>query len=176
MAAALFAELVGGDDAPEEVSVESAGLLQGGYASPPEVVAAMAELGIDLSGHCSTQLSDALVAASDMVVGMARRHCREVVLLDPDTWGRTFTLKELVRRGDLLGGRRPDEELGSWLHRLHQGRRQTDLVGRSDADDVVDPLGGPMEAYRATARELGNLVERVFTLLWAAHGIRTPPR
>ena len=40
MAAALFGRLalVGGDDAPEEVSVASAGLLPGGYASPPEVV------------------------------------------------------------------------------------------------------------------------------------------
>ena len=73
MAAALFGRLalVGGDDAPEEVSVRSAGLLAGGYASPPEVVTTMAEFGIDLSGHCSTQISPELVAASDVVLAMA---------------------------------------------------------------------------------------------------------
>ena len=89
MAAALFGRLalVGGDDAPEEVTVASAGILQGGYASPPGVVTTMAELGIDLSRHRSAQVSAELVAASDVVVGMARRHAREVVLLDPAAWG-----------------------------------------------------------------------------------------
>jgi protein-tyrosine-phosphatase len=87
MAAALFGRLalVDGDDAPEDVSVVSAGLLQGGYASPPEVVTAMAELGIDVSTHCSTQISADLVASSDLVLGMGRRHAREVVLLSGST-------------------------------------------------------------------------------------------
>ncbi len=177
MAAALFGRLaqVGGDDAPEEVSVVSAGLLPGGYASPPEVVAAMAELGSDLSGHASTQITAEMVAISDVVVGMARRHAREVVLLDVGAFGRTFTLKELVRRGDLVGQRQPDEALAAWLDRLHEGRHRTDLVGSSADDDVADPLGGPLDAYRQTARELGNLVERVAALLWAPREIPTLP-
>jgi protein-tyrosine-phosphatase len=177
MAAELFRRLsvVGGDDAPEAVVVESAGLLPGGYASPPEVVTVMAELGIDVSRHRSTQVSAALVAASDVVVGMARRHAREVVLLDATAIDRTFTLKELVRRGDLVGGRQPDEELAVWLARLSHGRRRTDLVGRSDDDDVSDPLGGPLSAYRTTARELGTLVDRAAALLWAPRVIRTLP-
>src|ERR1700676_890334 len=73
MAAALFGRLVPveADDALEEVSVVSAGLLQGGYASPPEVVTVMAEMGIDLSGHSSRQLSPDLVVAADLVLCMA---------------------------------------------------------------------------------------------------------
>ncbi len=178
MAAALFRRLssVEGDDAPEEVVVVSAGILPGGHTSPPEVVTVMAEVGIDLSGHRSTQVSPELVAGSDVVVGMARRHAREVVLLDATAFDRTFTLKELVRRGDLVGGRQPAEELGAWLGRLHRGRQRTDLVGRSDDDDVSDPLGGPLDAYRTTARELGTLVDRAAALLRARHGIKTLPR
>jgi protein-tyrosine phosphatase len=177
MAAALFGRLapVGEDDAPEQVTVASAGLLVGGYASPPEVVAVMAELGLDLSGHCSQQVSGQLVAASDLVVGMARRHAREVVILDPAAWERTFTLKELVRRGDHVGERARHETLSSWLGRLHQGRERTDLVGRSAEDDVADPLGGSMGEFRVTARELGSLVERVASLLWTPRGIRSLP-
>ncbi|HLN42031.1 MAG TPA: hypothetical protein VK215_06240 [Acidimicrobiales bacterium] len=177
MAAELFRRhsFVGGDGAPEEVVVRSAGILPGGYASPPEVVTAMAELGIDLSEHRSTQVSPELVAASDVVVGMARRHAREVVLLDAGAFDRTFTLKELVRRGDLIGRRQPDEELKAWLGRLHHGRQRTDLVGRSDDDDVSDPLGGPLSAYRTTARELGTLVDRAVALLWARRVMRTLP-
>jgi protein-tyrosine phosphatase len=177
MAAALFGRLVPveADDAQEKVSVASAGLLQGGYASPPEVVTVMAEMGIDLSGHSSTELSPDLVAAADLVLCMARRHAREVVILDPAAWGRTFTVKELVRRGDHFGRRTPDEPLDSWLGRVHQGRERTDLVGRSAEDDVADPLGGPVDAFRMTAREIATLVERVAALLWAPRGIRTRP-
>jgi protein-tyrosine-phosphatase len=170
MAAALFSRVapVGEDDAPEPVTVASAGLLPGGYASPPEVVGVMA-------GHCSTQVSGRLVATSDLVVGMARRHAREAVILEPAAWERTFTLKELVRRGDYVGERARHETLGSWLGRLHQGRQRTDLVGRSAEDDVADPLGGSMGEFRVTARELGSLVERVASLLWAPRGIRSLP-
>jgi protein-tyrosine phosphatase len=177
MAAALFGrlDLVGGDDAAEEVSVASAGLLEGGYASPPEVVTVMEELGIDLSGHSSRQISPELVVESDVIVGMARRHAREVVLLDGAAWDHTFTLKEFVRRGDLVGGRGPDEALRVWLDALHEGRKRTDLVGSSVADDVADPIGGPLEGYRKTARELGELVGRAAALLLAPRGIRTLP-
>jgi protein-tyrosine phosphatase len=177
MAAALFGRLalVGGDDAPEAVSVASAGLLQGGYASPPEVVTAMAELGIDLSQHCSTQISADLVASSDLVLGMGRRHAREVVLLDASAWGRTFTLKDFVRRGELVGRRGADEELAAWLERLHRGRQRTDLVGSSESDDVADPIGGPLDGYRRTAHALGTLVDEAASLLWVRRGIRTLP-
>lgn len=176
-AAALFGRLapVGGDDAAETVSVASAGLMEGGYASPPEIVTTMAELGIDVSAHCSAQVSPELVAASDVILAMARRHAREVVLLDPAAWGRTFTLKEFVRRGDRVGSRGSDEELRRWLARLHDGRKRTDLVGSSPDDDVSDPLGGPLDAYRKMARELGDLVDHAAALLWVPHGIRTLP-
>ena len=177
MAAALFGRLavVGGDDAPEEVSVASAGLLPGGYASPPEVIITMAELGIDLSRHCSTQISAEIVSSSDVIVTMARRHAREVVILVPEVWGRTFTLKEFVRRGEMVGRRRPDEALDSWLERLHRGRQRTDLVGSTAADDVPDPIGGPLDGYRSTARQLGSLVDAAASLLWVPREIRTLP-
>jgi protein-tyrosine-phosphatase len=177
MAAALFSRLalVGGDDAPEEVSVVSAGLMPGGYASPPEVVTTMAELGIDLSGHSSTQISPELVAGSDVILAMARRHAREVVLLDPESWGRTYMLKEFVRRGDRAGRRPADEALGPWLDRLHHGRQRTDLVGSSPDDDMPDPIGGPLDGYRTTARELAALVDHAATLLWVPRGIPTLP-
>jgi hypothetical protein len=84
-------------------------------------------------------------------------------------------VKELVRRGDHFGRRTPDEPLDSWLGRVHQGRERTDLVGRSAEDDVADPLGGPVDAFRMTAREIATLVERVAALLWAPRGIRTRP-
>jgi protein-tyrosine phosphatase len=178
MAAALFRRCcpdLGAAPSAESVTVESAGLLPGGFASPPEVVAVMQELDIDLSGHDSTQVSPEIVGRADMIVGMARRHAREVVLMDPVLWSRTYTLKELVRRGETAGPRAPAEEPSVWLERVHRGRQRIDLVGSSPDDDVPDPLGGSIAEFRATARQLADLVERVAELLWTSRSLRTRP-
>jgi len=150
------------------LSVSSAGFLGSGHASPPEVAQVMAELGVDLHAHRSVQVSADLVSSADLVIGMGRRHAREIVLLDAGAFSRTFTLKDLVHRGDLVGPRGPGEPLRAWTDRLHHGRQRTDLVGDSDADDVPDPLGGSLDAFRATAQELEDLVQRLAGLLWTS--------
>jgi protein-tyrosine phosphatase len=165
VAAALFRRHAAG--LREPVLVGSAGLLDGGHSSPREVLSTMEGFGVDMTEHQSLQVSAEVVAEADVVLGMARRHAREVVLLDPDVWPRTFTLKELVRRGEKLGPRQPGETLGAWLDQLHQGRERMDLVGRSSEDDVSDPLGGPLSAYKASAREIDDLVGRLTALLFA---------
>jgi protein-tyrosine phosphatase len=157
----------------EAVTVSSAGILSGGFESPAEVITAMAELNIDLSAHISRQISADMVARADMILGMARRHAREVVLLDASAWSRTFTLKEIVHRAERVGPRVPEEPLAHWLDRLHRGRQRTDLVGSSPDDDVPDPLGGSPDEFRATARQLAGLVERVAGLLWAPGEVPT---
>jgi len=174
MAAALFRRRLRApesttapDGTLETVAIGSAGLLPSGVAPPREVVTVMAELGIDLAAHRSRQISAELVAVADVVVCMGRRHAREVVLVDPAAWPRTFTLKELVRRGERVGPRRAGELLPDWLGRLHAGRERAGLVGQSTDDDVEDPLGGPLDAYRTTAGELAGLVDHVAGRLWA---------
>jgi protein-tyrosine phosphatase len=164
VAAALFRRHAAGLRNP--VLVGSAGLLDGGNRSPSEILSAMEGFGIDLTDHHSKQVTPEVVDEADVVVGMARRHAREVVLLDPDAWSRTFTLKELVRRGEKLGPRQPEESVSAWLDQLHQGRERMDLVGRSSEDDVSDPLGGPMSAYKASAREIDDLTGRLTSLLF----------
>ena len=114
-----------------------------GHASPPEVVTVMAELGIDLSRHRSTQVSPELVAASDVVVAMARRHAARSCSSTPSrSAGRSRSRSSCVGETGWAGAL-PEETLDAWLGRLHDGRQRTDLVGRSDEDDVSDPLGGP---------------------------------
>ena len=84
----------------------------------------------------------------------------------PETWGRTFTFKELVRRGDAAGPRRPDEELSEWLNALGQHRDRRELLGSSDADDVADPIGGPPSIFEQTAAEIQGLCVSLVRLLW----------
>ena len=164
MAAALLARRL--EEARVKAVVRSAGLLFDGRPATDHGVAVMAARGIDTSEHRSRKLRPDLLTGVDLVIGMARDHVREaVVLAGPTLLERTFTLKEIVRRGEERGGRAPGEPLEEWVARLHAGRRPTDLLGDFDADDVADPIGGPRLSYERTAEELDDLTARLARLL-----------
>jgi len=88
-----------------------------------------------------------------------------VVVLDPAAWTRTFTLKELVRRGEHIGGRRSDETAEAWFADAHRGRRRDDLLGADDTDNLADPMGQSQKAFDRTAGEIGDLSRRLVKLL-----------
>ena len=132
---------------------------------PDHGVAVMAARGHDTTGHRSRRLSAGLVGPADLVVAMAREHVPEIVAAHPAAWGRTFTLKELVRRGERLGPRRPDQALADYVAQLHAGRRPADLMGGSPDDDVDDPMGASRAVYERTAAEIDDLTARLARLL-----------
>lgn len=104
------------------------------------------------------------LGAADVVIAMARRHLREAVLACPEAWPRTFTLKELVRRGEGIGPRPPDQPLAAWLDLVGLGRRTADVVGDDPVDDIEDPIGRRDDAYESTAVELTELIDRLVDL------------
>ena len=150
-----------------EVRVRSAGELRAGVPAAQGSVRAMAARGLDLGAHRSRTTTADDLRAADLVVGMARRHVREAVLACPEAWPRTFTLKELVRRGEAAAPRRAGQTLAAWLALVHLGRRTTDLLGDDPSDDVADPIGSPDSVYETTAAELDDLVDRLVTLAFA---------
>lgn len=149
-----------------EATVHSAGLLSAGNPATPEGVGALEAMGLDTSAHRSRRISEHLLTPADLVLGMAREHVREAVLMAPEVWPRTFTLKELVRRGEERGPRAPGQSFEEWLAKLHAGRSTNDLLGYSPDDDVADPIGRGTDFYRGTADELDDLVRRLVTLGW----------
>lgn len=154
--------------------VSSAGRLRGGWPTTPENVEVMRSRGVDLSGHTSTEATPALVAESDLVLGMAREHVRDALALDPDVWPHAFTLKELVRRGDAVGARSAGETLHDWLERAAGDRDISAMLGSSPDDDVADPIGQSIARYEDTADEIADLVARLADLAWPSD-VRQPP-
>ena len=144
-----------------DATVHSSGLLYTGRPATDHGVSVLGELGLDISGHRSTLVSVELLEGADLVLGMAREHIREAVVLVPDAWPRAFTLKELVRRGEELGARTPGQPLDEWLDKCHAGRTHADLLGTSLDDDVPDPIGMHRTAYQRTASMLYDLVDRL---------------
>jgi protein-tyrosine-phosphatase len=156
------------------VAVRSGGLLQEGAPPSPGAISALASYGIEISGHRSHRVTVADLNESDLVLGMAREHVRHAVVTAPDIWPHAFTLKELVRRGEETGGRKPGEPLANWLARVHAGRERAELLGESPVDDVADPMGGPPEAYVDTAALLDELMGRLVGLCWGLSADRLP--
>ncbi|MGZ4693627.1 MAG: arsenate reductase/protein-tyrosine-phosphatase family protein [Acidimicrobiales bacterium] len=149
-----------------EAAVSSAGLVSDGQPATDTAVDTMAIRGLDLTGHRSQRITPELLVGPDLIIGMAREHVREAVVMRPELYTRTFTLKELVRRGSELGPRAPDRPVDEWLRAAHEGRTPVQLMGSSDLDDVADPVGQGPAVYEATARELVVLVDRLVDLLW----------
>jgi protein-tyrosine phosphatase len=156
------------------VPVSSAGMTGRAAAPPAEAAAAMAGRGHDISDHRSRPAEASDLAAADLVLGMTREHVRHAVVLLPAAWPRTFTLKELVRRGYRAGARLPGEPLAVWLARAGHGRDRRDLLGSSARDDVADPFGGPAWDYEATAALLDQLTGELAGLGWGFTSGRRP--
>jgi protein-tyrosine phosphatase len=148
------------------VAVVSAGLLHAGWPPTSEVEWAMRRRGLDVAGHRSRELEGALDPAPDLILGMTREHARAVIELRPELFGRTFTLKDFVRRAGEEGPRRRDEDLAQFIDRLQLGRRPWDLGGNQPADDIADPIGRPRRFYERCAAEIELLVASLIDAAW----------
>ena len=143
--------------------------MPGGVPLPSETEDALRALHYDsprLAAYRSRELSEDEIGQADLVLGLARDHVREVVVRIPSAWDRTFTLKELIRRGEAVGPRRPGQELSAWLAAVSLERTRAELLGSSDADDVADPIGGRPSAFEQTAVEIQGLCESLSGLVW----------
>lgn len=144
-----------------DVVVHAAGLHSGGRRADPVVVKMLRRRGLRLRGRRSTTLTEQLLSSADLVLGMAVEHVQAVVLMAPEKWPRVFTLKELIRRSDAMGGRRPEETMDDWLARLHSGRNLGELGAFSPQNDISDPLGRSPAAYESMVNEVEALTRRL---------------
>ncbi|MDQ6946033.1 MAG: hypothetical protein M3256_07110 [Actinomycetota bacterium] len=127
--------------------VASAGFLTPGVKPPEEVVDAMEDHGIDLTGHRSRQVTAELVAGADLVATMTRQQLVEVVTMAGDWWSRCFTLTDLVRRAETAGPPSAGEPVQAWVRRLHSARSRTSLLSLDLDDDIADPMNSRRSAY-----------------------------
>jgi low molecular weight protein-tyrosine phosphatase len=149
------------DKVPSVESAGTAGWERSG-AMPASVDAAR-ELGIDISGHRGRRLRVEMVREADLVICMAGEHRELVVEQVPDVAGRTFTLKELVRLLEALPPAptgAPTWTLAPRVAGAHALRQAGSGVRHHD-EDIADPLGQPIDAYRAVAWELGEWIRRL---------------
>ena len=156
-------------------TAQSVGRTFDGAEPPEEIVDAMARRGLDVAQHRSRRMAYGHVSGADLVIGMDRSHVREATMVLPMAFTRTFTLKEIVRRGEAIG--RCTEPIDHWLAWLGIGRSPGDLVGSDAVDDVADPYRRSWRTYLACAAEIEDLTGRLADLLAGARpaAVLPPP-
>lgn len=150
-----------GDRAP---LVSSAGTMaMADAAATPEGISVAAEYGLDTSGHTARLLEPALLRDADLILGMGADHLERVLEVDPDARARTFTLKELVRLLEDLSLPAAGQVPTSLVDRVVAADDQRVRTGTDHirGEEVADPIGYPVETYRATASELAALCDRL---------------
>src|SRR6185295_2788206 len=126
-----------------------------GSPAMPESIEAAFERGVDVSAHVARRLAPAMVEGADLVLCMAAEHRDALESGFPRSRQLTFTLKELVR---LLEASPTPDPLGPDQLTVRVATaaeaRAAGFPGNPYDEDVADPLGLPLESYRAIAWEL----------------------
>jgi protein-tyrosine-phosphatase len=100
MAKAIFQKLLANQNKCY-FTVDSAGLFTcEGLPASPSAVAAMQEMGIDLSGHTSQVINEFLMTEADLVLTMTRQHHSYLIGLFPEKEHQIFTLGEYIGQPD----------------------------------------------------------------------------
>jgi protein-tyrosine phosphatase len=156
-----------GDAAPPVASAGTSGW-DGSPADPGSVTAAR-ELGVDISGHRGRRLTEADLDAAALVLTMAAEHRDDVRWLFPPAAERAFTLKEAVRLLEALPDPGPELDPAVALaDRVAEADalRRSGFKGNPRDEDVADPLGMPIAAFRAVASEIEAWSERLSDALF----------
>jgi len=145
------------------VEVSSTGTA-GWEGSPPtaESIRATAERGVDIAHHRASVLTAERIDGADLIVAMAREHRAAVAALRSEADDRTFTIRELAA---IVDGTTSADLDG--LVALARTRRD-DAPRDPWDDDVADPLGMPLDTYRAMAVALDDLAGRIAGAIVAA--------
>jgi len=154
-----------GAAAPDVSSAGTIGLE--GSPATQESVQASAERGVDISAHVARRLSDAMVQRADLVICMAAEHRAEIEQRVPAAIDHTFTLKELTRllEDDAPVEPQGQDTLAARAAAAGAARRAGGPTNPYD-EDIVDPLGMPLETYRAIAWELDEWIDRMLAGLF----------
>jgi protein-tyrosine phosphatase len=159
-----------GPDAPTVASCGTAGWE--GSGATPEAVTAARERDVDIGSHVARRLAEPHVSDAQLVVGMAGEHRDAVVRRARHAAAKTFSLKEVIRLLEALPLASADPS--SLAGRVSQADdlRRSGFQGNPFDEDVVDPLGFPLDTYRAVAWELDDLCGRLATGLFGRAPLR----
>jgi protein-tyrosine phosphatase len=142
-----------------EVFISSAGThAYEGSAMHPGSAAVLSERGVEAAGFTTRTLNAAIVATADLVLTAEREQRAACVKLAPGAVRRAFTVRQFARLAGAVppAAERPATVPGRLHSLVEQVNAKRHLVSAAapGADDLADPVGQPIEAFRECAREV----------------------
>ena len=160
-----------GDDAPAIRLISAGTRAVVGSGMQPDSALVLRGLGAEAGDFVARQFDGAMAAAADLTLTMTRGHRREVLHGAPRALARTFTLREAADLMELLADEEPSgddfvERGRSLVTSMAAARSRRHS---SDADDIRDPIGEPVEVHEevglAVAEALLPVLRRLADLI-----------
>ncbi|MEM9514982.1 MAG: hypothetical protein AAGA42_08990 [Actinomycetota bacterium] len=132
--------------------LRSAGFGPEGIPAIADAVDAMAQRGLDVSGHRSQQVHTDLLDEADLIVTAERDHVVKIAAMSPAAFSRTMTLPEALDRA-ATGVGVDAADIRGWAAALTDGRRASEYL-RAAVPEVFDPTGSARRAFEAAVVDI----------------------
>jgi protein-tyrosine-phosphatase len=137
---------------------------KGGEEPTDNTVRYLAARGIDVSGYRSHWMTDQSIRRAHLVITAERDHVIRIAGRWPDAFDHTFTLPELVERGETVGAR-DGRPLSEWLDVVNVGRPAALDYLDSTVGEIDDPTGRSPATWKAAFERIDDLTARLVALL-----------
>ena len=134
----------------------------------PESVQAASELGIDIAGHVARRLTPAMAGEADLLLCMARDHRDTFAAAARCTSVHVEGARAAAGDAPRPTGRRRTGDPRRIGSRPRIWRAGTAPWPLPYDEDIADPLGQPLEAYRAIAWEIETWSDQLVSALFGA--------
>ena len=149
-------------------AIRTTGFSEGGKPPTDPTIRFLANRGIDVKGYLSNRMNDNVIAEADLIVTAEHHQVIEIAGRWPGSFERTFTLPEIVERGE-ANGPGDDRTFHDWLAAVNQGRpNQMDYLD-APIGEIADPTGHAPAAWQACFTQLDDLTTRLAVLLDRPH-------
>ena len=152
-------------DAGLDTRVSTAGMADRDLPVTDSARTLLAGRGIDVADHRSCVIDDSLMSTADLVITAEVQNVVFVGGQWEGSFARTFTLPELVQRGEAVGAR-SGAPLGEWLKVVSEGR-PAGFAYMTDPTvlEVPDPSAQPASSWRATFDGIDQMCRRLAVVL-----------
>jgi protein-tyrosine phosphatase len=147
-----------------------------GSGMPPQAAEISRQLGGLPDAHIARQITQEMIAESDLVIALSREHRSEVVRTHPRANRYAFTLREFARvveahsenaRATLIP-RTAEAAVRVFRDAIPIISSQRGYAGRPELpeyDDVVDPYGREQAVYDRAGREISDAVDKITSVI-----------
>lgn len=124
------------------------------------------ELDVAVDEFRSRPLSRSMVSSADLILTAQREHRAAVVKLDPSALQRAFTIRQFARLTDLADTLPPSTPAQFGLAIRQEALRMRAHLQPTDADheNLPDPVGRPLKAFRQCAAVLNSSIDLMLQL------------